>query len=489
MTPAERIALQEKYRNRMTLSPEERAAVEAAYAAELARSDAEFRSASPADLDPVEAAAMDIPDDPVVGSSGPSAGLFANLPAYTEAQLDAASGRDEERIQEKKSRMLESGAIARNFLNPEEVAERSARTSVMTPRDPMSAEPTPYSVREMNRQLARDDSAMRDEMRAQEEAARDEAMFGGGDRQRANIQRLIRAGVNPMQDMTAPTPEQQGQFDDWAKTGSVDRMRRYAPAEFAQRQAAAQAQWSREGREELARLQDPEYRKKVSEREFNALRTADPQANRKLYRELAAMGIDPDQFGDPTSSYDRKSALLAKTKARASGSIGTDKSGNAIPIGGRAGAVIRNAQMRQNPVEFLGRPDIDDDQRLATLFYLANGRGPTPNEVRQLQAKGVLEGIQVGARSNLNVGDAAAREAVLNEQIRQDRFNTAMAAADDFFAQRATGMFSKSLSPEDFQDLLVMLGGFGLDPQQVNSLGMRYRRTAPRAERTAPGGA
>jgi hypothetical protein len=469
--------LNEQYKRRMSLPPEQRAEIERLHAERLPAADAQFRGTSPADIDPVESAAVEIADDPVVGESGPSAGLFANLPAYTEAQLDAASGRDEERIQEKKSRMLESGAIARNFLNPEEVAERSARTSVMTPRDPMSAEPTPYSVREMNRQLARDDSAMRDEMRAQEEAARDEAMFGEGDRQRANIQRLIRTGVNPMQDMTAPTPEQQGQFDDWAKTGSVDRMRRYAPAEFAQRQAAAQAQWSREGREELARLQDPEYRDEVRDRDDRNLRATDVRANRALAEELAGMGLDPRQFGDWKSEFDRKRALDAKMM------FDGQRKGNVRE------AVIRNAQMRQNPVEFLGRPDIDDDQRLATLFYLANGRGPTPNEVRQLQAKGVLEGIQVGARSNLNVGDAAARDAVLNEKIRQDRFNTAMAAADDFFAQRATGMFSKSLSPEDFQDLLVMLGGFGLDPQQVNSLGMRYRRTAPRAERTAPGGA
>ncbi len=415
MTPAERIALQEKYRNRMTLSPEERAAVEAAYEAELARSNAEFRSASPADLDPVEAAAMDIPDDPVVGSSGPSAGLLANLPVYTEAQLDAASGADEERIQEKKRRMLASGAIARNFLNPEEVAERSARTSVMTPRDPMSAEPTPYSVREMNRQLARDDSAMRDEMRAQEEAARDEAMFGEGDRQRANIQRLIRAGVNPMQDMTAPTPEQQGKFDNWAKSGSMDRMRRYAPAEFAQRQAAAQAQWSREGREELARLQDPEYRDKVRDRDDRNLRATDVRANRALAEELAGMGLDPRQFGDWRSQFDRKRALDAKMM------FGGQRKGSARE------AVIRNAQMRQNPMEFLRRPDVTDTQRQAMTAMML-GRGATPNDVAALQAKLFFEGLQQGARQNLNVNtpelqqaQAAAVQAKLEQEQRAMR--------------------------------------------------------------------
>jgi hypothetical protein len=60
--------LEQRYRNRASLPPAERAAVEEAYAAALAEYETKYRTgSSPADLDPVEAADTPITPDPVAG--------------------------------------------------------------------------------------------------------------------------------------------------------------------------------------------------------------------------------------------------------------------------------------------------------------------------------------------------------------------------------------------------------------------------------------
>jgi hypothetical protein len=246
-------------------------------------------------------------------------------------------------------------------------------------------------------------------------------------------------------DWRPETAADRKKWKDWTTGGSLDRMARYSPEEFDRRWDEAAA--GRKKDNDRMRT-DPEYRKATIAKEKDQLRRYTPQANKKLVKELEAMGIDSRQFGDwrgapddPNANgllsrekakptFDRQAALDAKMRARASGSIGKDKDGNPIPIGGREGAVARNAQMRQNPMEFLRRPDINDDQRLATLFYMANGRGPTPNEVRELQAKGVLEGVQLGMRQNLNVNQNDPAAAAMAD--RRLRGAAAQQAAQDW---------------------------------------------------------
>jgi hypothetical protein len=233
----------------------------------------------------------------------------------------------------------------------------------------------------------------------------------------------------------------QKKWSDWTTGGSLDRMAKYAPEEFDRRWDEAAADRKKDNASERAKRYDTTmdadsgktrgqlYREKQQAADYNRLRKTDVPQNLKLYRELAAMGIDPDQFGAPRSQFDRNAALNAKTKARQSGVIGQDAKGNQIPVGGREGAVARRAQLRQNPMEFLRRPDVTDDQRQAMTALLL-GRGATPNDVAALQAKVFLEGMQQGARQNLNVNQNDAAAAAMAD--RRLRGAAAQQAAQDW---------------------------------------------------------
>jgi hypothetical protein len=79
--------------------------------------------------------------------------------------------------------------------------------------------------------------------------------------------------------------------------------------------------------------------------------------------------------------------------------------------------------MRQNPMEFLRRPDVTDDQRQAMTALLL-GRGATPNDVAAMQAKMFLEGLQQGARQNVNVNTPELQQAqadAVRTKLDQDR--------------------------------------------------------------------
>lgn len=499
MTPSRNASLEELYRIRMSLPDDQRAQVEQEYEAYLAAKQPQ--RASPTSLDPVEAAAMDIPDDPEPMDSV-RAGLFANLPERQMGALDAEvptppledDGISEEEVDARVRMVQQRGAS--NMFTPE-TQRAVARAALEYPVDPMSGDySTPQFRAAVREAIARENQA-RAAAKAQAEAEAN-APYEADARQRANIQRLIRAGVNPMQDMTAPTAEQQDKFDNWARSGSMERMARYAPGEFARRQEIAAEGYRQDARAELARRNDatidPEtgrplgelYKEKQKDKTLNQLRQTEVMANRKLYRELAAMGIDPTQFGDPQSTFDRKLALQAKTRANYSGTIGTDNDGNAIPVGGRAGAVQRRAQLQQNPMEYLGRPDVTEDQRMQASFGMSGGRGATPNDVRALNQKMVLEGIQQGARANMNIGNKDMAQQLALFQMQQQNFDAAQKAAQDFFDRRAKGLMSKSLDAESYDDLIALLGAYNLTPAQADGIARRYRRAPTRAEKTQP---
>lgn len=492
--------LERLYRIRMSLPAEQRAAVERQYEAHLAanppgiapaaaavarphaaRSRPASTSPGPESLDPVEAAAFDVPRDPEVvagvssyadrpayspenlersanlpPAAGPS-GYADRSPAYSERNLGRAArgpmpqprvmqGDVEGRVRELVSRGMDP-----------QMAQVVAQAEIDNPQNPNDPNPTPPAVRA---------AIHAENVRRQSEAAagqetwsqKNEREYGEGDRLREELwDSYSRGGLDARNympesaDWRPETPASRKKWSEFATGGSLDRMAQYAPEEFNRRQEAAAAQRSKDAREQTAKRHDPTidrdsgktrgtlYREQQAAADRRMLRITDVPANLKLYRELAAMGIDPDQFGDPRSQFDRNAALNAKTKARQSGVIGKDNAGNPIPIGGRAGAVIRNAQMRQNPMEFLRRPDLTEDQRLATLFYMANGRGPTPNEVKQFQAKGLLEGVQMGLRQNLNVNQNDVAAAGMAD--RRARGAAAQQAAQEWYGKNV-GMMS-----------------------------------------------
>lgn len=484
MMPAE---LERLYRIRMSLPPAQRAQVEQEYEAYMASKQPQ--RASPTSLDPVEASAMDIPDDPETTGRA-QAGLFANLPEIPVDDADRGTTADaglaanlppledpgitEEEVDARVRMVQQRGAS--DMFTPE-TQRAVARAALEYPVDPTSGDYSTPQFRAAAREAIARENQARAAAKAQAEAEAN-APYEEGARQRANIQRLIRAGVNPMQDMTAPTPEQQGQFDNWARSGSVERMARYAPGEYARRQEAAAEGYRQDARQELARRNDPvtgqAYKDAQRDKTARQLRSTDVMANRKLYRELAAMGINPDQFGDPQSSYDRATALKAKTKATYSGSIGTDKDGNSIPVAGRAGAVQRNAQMRQNPVEYLGRPDITDEQRLSTMFYLANGRGPTPNEVKALSAKQLLEGVQMGLRQNLNVNNQDAAGVALAD--RRARGQAAQQAAVAWYDKNVGSTWRNKWNKTRYNSMVQMLQAppYTMTPEEAQGIAAQF---------------
>jgi hypothetical protein len=78
--------LEQRYRNRASLPPAERAAVEEAYAAAMAEYETKYRTgSSPADLDPVESSATPITVEPTVGA--PKKKPFDPVASATGGQL------------------------------------------------------------------------------------------------------------------------------------------------------------------------------------------------------------------------------------------------------------------------------------------------------------------------------------------------------------------------------------------------------------------
>jgi len=534
--------LERLYRIRISLPPEQRAEVERQYEAYLAGNPPNRApsptSAGPESLDPVEAAAFNVEEDPEVGvdlsayadrpayspegmeraanlpadgdpsgyadrpvyspegmeraanmppAAGPS-GYADRSPAYSERNLGRAA-----RGQMPQPRVLQADVDARTRelvgrgIDPES-ARAIAEVEISNPQDPNDPNPTnaaKKAVIKANVQRFNDGRAA-----AQQKAEADwyERNFGEGDRLRQELIDADRRGspdarlhMPETADWRPETAADRKKWKEWTTGGSLDRMAKYAPEEFDRRWNEAAA----ERKKENDRMRtDPEYRKSVIAKERAQAQRYTPQANKKLVKELEAMGIDSTQFGDWRAGgaatengqlgkepagpqFDRKAALDAKMRARASGSIGKDEKGNPIPIGGREGAVARNAQMRQNPMEFLRRPDITEDQRLATLFYMANGRGPTPIEAKKFKDQMFLEGLQQGARQNLNVNQSDAAAAAAAD--RRLRGAAAQEAAQKWYQKNVGDTWRNEWNQTRYNSMVTMLQGppYSLTPEEA----------------------
>lgn len=538
--------LQALYRNRMTLPPEQRAEIERLYKVMLAQGSEQWYGDSSTGLDSADAAAVELPEDPDLtrANSGlyanlppqaaPSqeaeepaiptanAGLYANLPSQEGrarsglyANLPASPAQTAEQAPEDPAmERARSGLFAnlppisdqqppqRRAAGAEfdqrarqaelmrrgmdaEMAAAVAAAEARTPRDPLSADPTPAGVR----QAIKDEYARRAQQPAQisDRQRQFNAEVSESDRQMANIRRLIRAGVNPAQDMTAPSVEDDRKWREWATGGSLERMEQYAPDEYNRRWEAAAEGRRQDNAAERARRysEDPETGKLVPNKDYIAQQKAAdkerlmatlPQANRALVRQLAQMGIDPGQFGDWRSpGFEREAALDAKNRAMASGAVG-----------GRYGAVQRRAQLEQNPAEYLGRPDITDSQRRTLAFLMSGGKGATANDVAAINAKMMLEGLNQGINLQraMRIGDMDVKDRAISMQMEQQRLQAAQAEADRFYEKRRT--WGGMLEPEAYDDLIAMLTGMGLSEAQAQGLARRYKRSGGRAERTAP---
>lgn len=376
--------------------------------------------------------------------------------------------------------------------------------------DPNGWQRNPNSTESMSPQVR---AAVRRQIdiEAQQRNADIRASLGGGEQQfNARKFREERAAAE-----AAAQANARRKWDEWTTGGSLERMAEYAPEEYNQRWEAAAEGRRKQNAEERARryttnpqtgevVRNEEYIAKQRQADRDRLRRTDPQANRALVRQLEEMGVDTAQFGDWRSpSFNREAALDAKSRVMArgipspsqeadgeSGKIAMSGPGVQNPgLGGRYGAVQRRAMLRQNPWEYMGRGDINDEQRRTAAFLLSNGRGATANDVAALSAKALLEGIERGAERGMRIGNMDAKTEIAAGQTRQQILQNAQAAANEFFRDRAErdGIIgSRGLSEESYGDLVSMLTAITGSPAMAEGIARRYRRLGGRAERTAP---
>jgi hypothetical protein len=301
-------------------------------------------------------------------------------------------------------------------------ARAVAEAEINNPQDPNDPNPTPPAVRAAIKASNERRRAEQAEAQRQAEADRYEREFGEDDRLREELSDAAKRGspdarlhMPETADWRPETASDRKKWNEWATGGSLERMARYAPDEYNRRMEAAAAA----RHEEYVREQnDPEYKKRKAEREKRALASQTPAANFKLRRELRELGVDTEPFESNASNqreanekFNRFGALEAKRKALAARKAGTYD------------AVIRRAQARQNPMEYLGRSDVTDEQK-QTLAAIMLGRGATPNDVAAMQAKMFLEGLQQGARQNVNVNTPELQQAqadAVRTKLDQDR--------------------------------------------------------------------
>lgn len=395
MTPAE---LEYKYRNRMSLPPEERAAVEKQYEELLRRGSSEWSGASPTDLDPVDASAFDIKADPSL-LEPVAAPVAATEEATAAAPVDDGSGRDawvtgrtEELMRRGRPLVYEGAATS------PEMARVRAEAEYYHPADPNSPDAMSPQVRAAIAQQSEIEGQQR--QAALQASLRGEPSFNARDFARQREEAAL-----------AQEADAQRKWQEWTTGGSLERMARYAPDEYARRQEAAAA----ERRAENERMRtDPEYRAQQIRKEEAYMDATLPQANRALQRQMRTMGINTDALGDPRSpGWERGQAISMLEKAK-----------DAEKASARA-EVQKRAMLRQNPMAYMGRDDVDAEQR-AMLSALMLGRGATPNDIKAVQAKMFLEGLQEGqklARQNININPEVqeAQAAMAMEQIAGQR--------------------------------------------------------------------
>lgn len=363
--------------------------------------------------------------------------------------------------------------------------------------DPNGWQRNPNSTESMSPQVR---AAVRRQIdiEAQQRNANMRASLGGGEQQfNARKFREEREAAE-----AAAQANARRKWDEWTTGGSLERMAEYAPEEYNQRWEAAAEGRRKQNAEERARryttnpetgevVRNQEYIDRQNRAERNLLRQRDPIANAVLRRELQRMGVPTEQFEsnvardedtgsavrDRNRKFNRAEALAAKSEAKNARFAAADQ------------AVQRRAMLRQNPWEYMGRGDINDEQRRTAAFLLSNGRGATANDVAALDAKMLLEGIERGAERGMRIGNMDAKTEIAAGQTRNQILQNAQAAANEFFRDRAErdGIIgSRGLSEESYGDLVSMLTAITGSPAMAEGIARRYRRLGGRAERTAP---
>lgn len=505
------------YPRRMTmgLTPEEIAEIERRHAAMVA--NPQRVASDPTSLDPNDAAAVDIPGDPETGLRQ-DAGLYANLPPIEdqEAAARAAAPERPEREDWVTRRTQELVRRGRSTVYPDaSVTPERARAQAEAEYD----DPNGWRRGQRWSPQVRAAVGRQSDIEAAQRADATRASLGGSEpRFNASDFRRQREEAE-----AAQAADAQRKWDQWATGGSWERMARYAPGEYELRQQAIRDQNHKEYVADQQRRYDPTVddpedinpdtqkpwtrgeraRQADGAKDRQMLARTLPQQNRALVRQLEQMGIDSAQFGDWRSpSFDRASALDTKNRAMARG-IPPSQQGGAegggtltkrpspqnAGLGGRYGAVQRRAMARQNPWEYMGRGDINDEQRRTAAFILSGGRGATANDVDALNAKMLLEGIEQGARTNMRVqGGEAAIEAAA-EQRRLAQMQAAGADAENFVRERGyRGWWGDNpLTEQDNADLVsYLMGRYGISEAEARGIASRYKVKPGRADATAP---
>lgn len=96
-------------------------------------------------------------------------------------------------------------------------------------------------------------------------------------------------------------------------------------------------------------------------------------------------------------------------------------------------AVVRNAQLRQRPMEWFGNPTVTEDQKQMASAMLLQ-RGATPNDIDAFRQQMFLEGLRTGSRQNLNVTDPNLQQQLMEEKRRKE--DPAHAGASDISGGR-----------------------------------------------------
>jgi len=146
-------------------------------------------------------------------------------------------------------------------------------------------------------------------------------------------------------------------------------------------------------------------------------------------------------------------------------------------------AIVRDAQRRQRPMEFLNNPTVSEDAKRQMQYQLAGQRGMTPNDITAAGELRYREGIMAGARQNLNVTDPALQRELLEQQRRKD---------DPSAAGAADLRSGKPMSPQAIDEIDRLAEtmdtspfGFGYDDERRLAVTLREQYGLSQAEAEA----
>lgn len=545
--------LERMYRNRASLKPAERRAVEAAYARALAQHERDYRSAPGKQFRPRQPAAdwTPPPEDPATPPPPRKKRDAArNRPATPspESRVDGAPSGDmaveptakpkfvprqpaDDWTPPPESPSVGSSPTARALVaqgvSPERAAALASEMDANTVRRQAAAADgtTPPSQDESDlsahqRDAATETGAYRAGRTAQQpgtagwdaqarnmdrSAGMTEEDVQHSDRQRkyaANARRLQGQGqMNEQQPLDIGTAEEQRQWDDYVRS-SPTRLARYAPEEYAAQRAAEDERRynrvaQRYGEGESQQQRDADAR--------NVVRIPQTPSQRKAseFRDnLETMAMNGDS---------QARELLAQQYER------QRTSNKAFRATAKQAATTRQAEREADPryrawrMQMMlagGRPTAADkarinaidtlpaDQRTAALqYWSAGGRGATPLDVDQagaMNAMRLLQGANLGSMQNPAMAAAMAAGAGVQAQAQQDAYRK---PHEDNLAERyaPSGLFGYDEFTPDEQRLmyddLVRQGYSSTDAERVVRRIAVERRASAHAPSLGPSAA